>query len=202
MPVTQLETGMVFKGAKNLIITPYTASDTLGTTSYDIRSIVADSISIEQDDNTVNSKDAEFFDTPLIENTQLGKFQFSATCIDMQNTIMQKLFGCTVTDGGIVTFPSSYEDLYVLARIVFVDSESNDIIIPKLRLNSKLVIGTLKTGSAEGTIQGTAHLTKVASASAGTGAVETSMFMAATTAVGGTSSWFIKSGSSYVAIDY
>lgn len=200
MSVTQVETGMVFKGAKNLIITPYTASDTLGTDSYDIRSIVADSISIEQDDNTVNSKDAEFFDTPLIENTQLGKFQFSATCIDMQNTIMTKLFGCTV-NGDIVTFPSSYKDLYVLARIVFVDTESNDIIIPKLRLNSKLVIGTLKTGSAEGTIQGTAHLTSVATSAAGAGAVETSMFMAPTTA-SGNSTWFIKSGNAYAAVEY
>ena len=200
MSVKVIENGMVFQDAKNLFITPYTDAKTLGDNTYDIRSIVADSMSIEQDDNSVNTKDWEFGDSPLLENTTLGKFQFSATCVDFQNEIMMMLFGYkqlgdgVADDTKIIAAPVIYKDLYVAVRIVFEESESKDIIIPKLKLNSKAVIGTLKTGSAEGTISGTAYTTSVQDGASDPTEEETTMFMAPTSmADSGDSTWKIKS---------
>ena len=204
MSVKVIENGMVFQDAKNLYITPYTDANTVGDSTYDIRAIVADSMSIEQDDNSVNTKDWEFGDSPLLENTTLGKFQFSATCVDFQNEIMMLLFGYkqlgdgAADDTKIITAPTIYKDLYVAVRIVFEESASKDIIIPKLKLNSKAVIGTLKTGSAEGTISGTAYTTTVQGAPASSGGTgpkeETTMFMAPNAMAEGISStWLLKS---------
>lgn len=202
MAVTKLETGMVFQDAEHLYITPYTDSEgtNLGTDTYDLRAIVADSMSIEQDDNETNSKEWEFGDSPLLENVTLGSFQFSATCIDFQNVVLTKLFGCEEKNG-VIMFPSQYKDLYCAVRITFANSNSKDIIIPKLKMNSKAVIGTLKTGSAEGTISGTAYATEVKGASSGD-AVETPMFFAAHPSNEGASAWTIKSNGSFESIDY
>lgn len=194
MAVTRLDNGrIVFSNASHLYMTPYTSEDTIGSTTYDIRAIVADSINIEQDDNNVNTKDWEFGNTPLFENITLGNFQFSATCIDFQNDILTELFGCS-KDGDVIMFPSQYEDLFVAVRITFKDA-TKDIIIPKLKMNSKAVIGTLKTGSAEGTLAGTAYATPVVSSSSATAAYETPMVFAPKTAVPstGTSAWQIAS---------
>lgn len=199
MAVTTLDSGrIVFSNASHLYVTPYTAEDTIGTSTYDIRAIVADSISIEQDENTVNTKDWEFGSTPLFENIILGNFQFSATCIDFQNDILTELFGCT-KDGDVIMFPSQYDDLYAVVRITFKDS-NKDVIIPKLKLNSRAVIGTLKTGSAEGMLTGTAYSTVVVSGSTATAAYETPMVIAPSTAVpsSGTSAWQIESATGSV----
>lgn len=182
MAVKKLDNGrIVFSNASHLYVTPYTAEDTIGTDTYDIRAIVADSISIEQDDNNVNTKDWEFGNTPLFENIILGNFQFSATCIDFQNDILTTMFGCD-KDGDVIMFPSQYEDLYVAVRITFKDS-TKDIIIPKLKLNSKAVIGTLKTGSAEGTLSGTAYATGVVASGTAAAAYETPLFIPLASAV-------------------
>ena len=91
MAVTTLNSGkVVFSKSTQILLTPYTDVDTIGSTSYDLVDILADSLSFTPDDNTINSKDAEFRDEPLFENIMLGKIQFAATSTDMQNTIMKE----------------------------------------------------------------------------------------------------------------
>lgn len=161
MAVTKLDTGkIILKDAKAVYFTPYTDADTLGTTTYDITSIVADTLSFAPDDNTINSKDSEFKDEPLFENVMLGKVQFAATCIDFQNTIMTNLFGwaeeSTSTSGKSVFAPTDYKETWVKIEIRFDDS-SPIVVAPKVKLNSKINISTLKTGSAEGQLAGTCY---------------------------------------------
>lgn len=156
MAVTKLDSGrLVFSNAAYLLVTPYVDEDTLGTTTYDIVNIVGDSLSFTPDDNTVNSKEWEFGDTPLFENITLGKTQFAATCIDFQNDVMKAIFGWQEI-GGALAAPSSYKDLYAVVEVGF-KNESTVVVVPKLKLNSKAIISTLKTGTGEGQIAGTAY---------------------------------------------
>lgn len=156
MAVTKLDSGrLVFSNAAYLHVTPYVSEDEIGTTTYDIVNIVADSLSFTPDDNTVNSKEWEFGDTPLFENITLGKTQFAATCIDFQNDVMKVLFGWQDL-GGALAAPSSYKDLYAVVEVGF-KNESTVVVVPKLKLNSKAVISTLKTGTGEGQLAGTAY---------------------------------------------
>lgn len=162
MSVTKLNTGkVVLSNADYLYITPYTDEDTIGTTTYDVTEIVADSLSFTPDDNTINSKDSEFADVPLFENVLLGKVQFATNCTDLQNTIMKELMGWSeeavgATDLKGVFAPTSYKDLWIKIEVGF--NNSNKIVVaPKVKLNSKAVISTLKTGSAEGQLAGTCY---------------------------------------------
>lgn len=156
MAVTKLESGrIVLSNAAYLHVTPYTDEDTIGTTTYNIVNIVADTLSFTPDDNTVNAKEWEFGDTPLFENITLGKIQFAATCIDFQNDVLRTLFGWKEVGGALVA-PSSYKDLYAVVEVGF-KNEDVVVVVPKLKLNSKAIISTLKTGTGEGNLAGTAY---------------------------------------------
>lgn len=129
------------------------------STIYDITAIMADTVSIEQDDPETNDIASEFSDTPLDTNTTLGKYNFSATCIDFQNTIMKEFLGwkevslsTTGTASPAIAAQNAYEDMYAEIVIGF----SNAIVVlPKVHLNSKAVFSSLKSGAAEAQIAGT-----------------------------------------------
>lgn len=183
MAVTKLDSGrIVLSNAAYLHVTPYTDEDTIGATTYDIVNIVGDSLSLTPDDNTVNAKEWEFGDTPLFENITLGKIQFAATCIDFQNDVLKEMFGWQ-TCGDALVAPASYKDLYAVVEIGF-KNEDVAVVVPKLKLNSKAVISTLKTGTGEGNLAGTAYN---ASLTVGSATAETPMA-------------FIKDGATYTVL--
>lgn len=161
MAITKL-TGdrIVLSNADYLIVTPYTSESTIGTVSYDIVDIVGDTLSFTPDDNTVNSKEWEFGDTPLFENVNLGKIQFAATCVDFRNQVMEEIFGWTVGTSGAAYAPNGYKDLYAVVEVGF-KNEGIAVVVPKLKLNSKAVISTLKTGTGECQLAGTAYAAKM-----------------------------------------
>lgn len=156
MGLTKTDTGrVVLSNAEYVHVTPYVDEDTLGTTTYDIVDIVGDSLSFTPDDNTINAKESEFKDDPLFENVTLGKYQFAATCIDFQNIVMQHIYGWEV-DGDNVYAPTGYKDKYALIEVGF-RNEDIVVVAPKVKLNSKATIGSLKTGTGEGAMAGTAY---------------------------------------------
>lgn len=156
MAVTTLDSGrVVLSNAAYFHVTPYVKEDEVGTTTYDIVNIVADTLSLTPDDNTSNAKEWEFGDTPLFENITLGKIQFAATCIDFQNDVLKAMFGWKEVGGALVA-PNAYKDLYAVVEIGFKNEETV-VVVPKLKLNSKAVISTLKTGTGEGNLAGTAY---------------------------------------------
>ena len=156
MAITKTDTGrVVLSNAEYVHVTPYVDEDTLGTTTYDIVDIVGDSLSFTPDDNTINAKESEFKDDPLFENVTLGKYQFAATCIDFQNIVMQHIYGWEV-DGDNVYAPTGYKDKYALIEVCF-RNEDIVVVAPKVKLNSKATIGSLKTGTGEGAMAGTAY---------------------------------------------
>lgn len=156
MAITKTDTGrVVLSNAEYVHVTPYVNEDTLGTTTYDIVDIVGDSLSFTPDDNTINAKESEFKDDPLFENVTLGKYQFAATCIDFQNIVMQHIYGWEA-DGDNVYAPTGYKDKYALIEVGF-RNEDIVVVAPKVKLNSKATIGSLKTGTGEGAMAGTAY---------------------------------------------
>lgn len=159
---------IVFSNAKHMYCIPYINEDTIGSDVYDLVNIVGDTVSITPDDNTVNSKDSEFKDEPLFENVVLGKVQFAATCIDFQNAVMKHIFGWNEEETtGIVSMPTSYKDLHMAIILTFGEGIP-EVVLPKVKMNSKAVIATLKTGSGEGNLAGTAYAATIAGTKNGT----------------------------------
>lgn len=165
MATQKMDTGVItLSNAIGMEITPYVSNNgvlELGDTTYDITEIVADTVSITPDDNEVNTVDAEFRDTPLFENVTLGQVQFAATCTDFQNDMMKAIFGWDeVTQGTgqnvkkAVIAPLNYEELYAAIVVRFANRH---VVLPKVKMNSKAVLATLKTGYGEGQLAGTAY---------------------------------------------
>ena len=167
MAITRLSSGQVIlTNASHLYMTPYVGADTVGGTTYDVVSIVGDTISIEQDDPDTNEIAWEFGDTPLMQSITLGNVNFAATCIDMQSTILEKLFGWTKNANGVFA-PVAYADLYCAILITFHDSNLPYVILPKVKISSKAVIQSLKTGTAEAQLSGTAYAAYVSGSASG-----------------------------------
>lgn len=148
----------VLMSIERILFTPYISEDVVGFDQYDIRPIVGDSTSVEQQDNELNAKEHEFTANPLLENVNLGRFDFNAVCIDFQNPILAEIFGWDIDEVTNMAFaPDKYIERWVAIQIDFKNHNTPSIVIPKLKLNARTIIGTLKTGSAEGNIGGTAY---------------------------------------------
>lgn len=198
MAIKVLDSGrIVLSNAAYLHVTPYVSENEIGTQSYDIVNIVGDTLSFTPDDNTVNAKEWEFGDTPLFENITLGKIQFAATCIDFQNEVMKALMGWKLSaDNSVMYAPNSYKDIYAVLEVGF-HNEDVVVVVPKLKLNSKAVISTMKTGTAEGNLAGTAYNAELSTDKDTTGA-ETPMAILKT-GEGGNASYTVAVGESKVA---
>lgn len=146
----------VFANLKYLYFTPWTDESTLGTTTYDLVNIVGDTTSSEQDENEVNELPHEFSGAPLYENVNLGKKNFTTECIDFQNTVLKELFGWTVDDDGHAFAPVTYNDLYCKIEMGF-NSTKDIVVFPKVKLNSRAVIASMKTDAARANITGTCY---------------------------------------------
>ena len=157
MATTVIDTGKrVFANLKSILFTPWTSDSEVGTTTYDLVSIVGDTTSVEQADNTVNSIEHEFSSTPLYENVTLGAKTFTCECIDFQNDALKNLMGWTVEEGGDAFAPIAYKDLYCKIELQF-NSTEDVVCLPKVKLNSKAILSTMKTDASRGTISGTCY---------------------------------------------
>lgn len=145
----------VFSNLKYLYFTPWTDESTVGEVTYDLVNIVGDTTSSEQDENEVNELPHEFSNEPLYENINLGKKNFTTECIDFQNDVLKELFGWTI-DGNNAYAPTTYKDVYCHIEIGF-NSTNDVIVLPKVKLNSRAVIASMKTDAARANITGTCY---------------------------------------------
>lgn len=153
----------VFSNVKQFIAIPYTDinGETLGTNAYIFENLLADSVSFTPDDNTSNTKDGETKDEPIVENIVLGRCQFAATSLDMRADVLTAMMGWTDDEeNGITYAPSTYKPLYACILVSFTSTDRM-LIAPKVKINSKDVFSTLKTGSGEGQLAGTCYATTV-----------------------------------------
>lgn len=146
----------VFTNLKAILFTPWTSESTIGEATYDLVNIVGDTTSVEQADNNVNEIEHEFSSEPLYENITLGKKSFTCDCIDFQNPVLKNLFGWETTEGGDAFAPITYKDLFCKIEMQF--NSTNDIVVlPKVKMNSKVVLSSMKSNVSKGTISGTCY---------------------------------------------
>jgi len=159
----------VFKNAESLMMVPYVYNSTyddyvLGSDVYDLSAIIGDSIVIEQQDGDTIVKNNEFVASPLVECVSGAKYGFTAQCIDLQNKVLKACFSVMTVTGveNLAAFNDDHVLKYAMIRIRFRDSSMPDVILPKVQLNSKLLISQLKTRVSQGNIAGTAKTTYIA----------------------------------------
>lgn len=147
----------VFSNLAYVRVTPW-SSETSGPdkSTYDITEVVADTTSIEQADNDVYTIEHEFSSNPLYENIQLGDKTFTCESIDLQDVVLKDLFGWQPIGSDGVGAPNAYKHLYATVELGFVNSE-DEIVLPKVLLNSKAVIESMKTDASRATISGTCY---------------------------------------------
>lgn len=160
-----LDSGKVLlTNLKYMKLIPYTDEngETLGDKSFTFDTLLADSVSVEQDDNTVNSRDSETKDEPALENTVLGSYQIAATSLDVQDKILSAVMGWVTgtTDTDVSYAPTSYKPLWGMIIFAF-NSTDKCFVAPRVKLNTKIVISSLKTSSGELQIAGTAYAGKL-----------------------------------------
>lgn len=125
-------------------------------TTYDITEVVADTTTVEQAENETNTLDHEFSSAPLYENIQLGDKTFACESIDLQNEVLKGLFGWTETTEGALIAPVAYKALYGTIELGFINSK-DAIVLPKVLLNSRAVIASMKTDASRANINGTCY---------------------------------------------
>lgn len=150
---------IVFTGLKYMYITPWEKDEegklTLSTTTYEIVNIVGDTTSLEQEDNDVQEIEHEFSDTPLYEAVTLGKKTFTAECADYQQEVLVNLFGWEVK-GDAVVAPSGYKEFFAAIELGF-NSTNEVVVLPKVRLDSKIALASMKTDISRATISGSTY---------------------------------------------
>lgn len=149
----------VFSNAAYVRVTPWVKGEddklTVGKETYDITEVVADTISVEQAENDVNTIEHEFSSSPLYENIQLGDKTVALESIDLQNLVLKGLFGWTI-EGDNAYAPIAYTHLYAVVEIGFHSTE-DVIVLPKVLLNSHAVIASMKTDASRANISGTCY---------------------------------------------
>lgn len=154
----------VLDGLEKIIFTPYVAGEP-GNKSYLLESIVADSVSITQDDPSTNNIDCETSDTPIKTTTVQGGYTIEMVNADFRKDLLQKVLGyeapSNITPMGsssgatamnIAIAPESTPTLYCCIELVF--HEDAILVCPKVNLASKIDISSVKTETCKVTISG------------------------------------------------
>lgn len=171
MALETMGTRRVFSNLSKALFTPWTTKEVsgvtieeVGTKTYDLVDIVADTTSVEQADNEINTIDHEFSSAPLFENVNLGEKTFTTECVDFQNIVLKELFGWEITTAGDAFAPVGYKDLYCKVELHF-NSTEDILVLPKVKLNSRAVIASMKTDVSRANITGSCYPAKVTAGS-------------------------------------
>lgn len=170
MPLIETKTERkYFRKPESMMLVPYVYDDSeevndyvLGSDVYDISAVIGDSIVLEQKDGEVDEKFNEFVQSPLVRNVTAGAYDFTAQCLDLQDKVLRALFGAYTASGtngvvnGVAALPDDYQLQYAMIRIRFKDTNLSDIVLPKVQMNSKLLLQQMKSRGSQGNVSGTA----------------------------------------------
>lgn len=139
-----------------LYVKPFVNENTVGSDVYFLDEVIRDTTTITQDDPTDNKIENEFGSAPILNNVQLGSYQFSAEVADMQAELLEKLCGYVAEDGKVYA-PSVYTPVYAEIALVFKLSDTQYVaaVLPKVQLNSKATFDSLSTSMGRITLAGT-----------------------------------------------
>lgn len=166
MANVDLKNPVILGGVTEIILTPYTdvAGTSLGTDSYVMDNIIADSTSITQEENTTNAIEGETKDEPIFENITLGSYTFAANSGDIQGVVLEKVFGfikSSDASSDIYMAPTVYKPTWSKVEVKF--GESGSVVCPRVKLSCRVNASSLKTGITQGEITGTCYAGSVGS---------------------------------------
>lgn len=128
--------------------------------SFILEDVVEDTTSISQDDNETTNIECETSDSPIISIIKLGKWQLASEIGDTQKDLLVALAGFTSdTTGNRTIAPSTYKALYAKVDVVQVQPDGTTMVayvLPKVQLNTKLLIESLNSNLARISLAGTA----------------------------------------------
>ena len=158
---------LILGGVTRIVFVPWTKAEVTGvwskgTAGFALDDVVADTTSITQDDPETNAVDCETRDEPIYENVTLGSYNFSCESGNIDKDILQNALGYKISGEGSTLkayAPASYKELWAEIEVQF--SNGTSLVLPKVKLNSKIDASSLKTGIVRGIIGGTAYSTKV-----------------------------------------
>lgn len=165
--VSKIGKNLILAGVKRIIFVPWTKSAESGEwskseTGFALDDVVADTTAISQNDPETNAVDCETRDEPIVENVTQGSYQFSCESANIDKDILQYCLGFTITGEGTslkAYAPASYKEIWGEVEVQFENGTS--MVLPKVKMNSKIDASSLKTGVVRGVISGTAYTTLV-----------------------------------------
>lgn len=141
--------------AKEIIVAAWGAGDsTYPTEGEALHYVIADTLSVNQDDAEEQSFEFETSDAPEVFYTA-GAYQVDLNNAEISKDYMTKIMGWVeTTDPEGVVAPETYESRYVALQVKFADDDY--FFLPKISVAPKLVMESVKTSLVYGTLSGTA----------------------------------------------
>ncbi len=150
---------------KYILIQAWQSATEKGTgTVYSLSDVLRDSTSISTADPNTASIDNELSDTPIRQNVTLGETTFSTTLEDIQEDVLKDICGFQVDATSKKLYaPKSYSDKFAEITIVLDQGGTNyyAIVLPKVQLNSKIILESLSSSMVGVQIAGTCLVTEV-----------------------------------------
>lgn len=151
---------------KYIVVTMFNGAETDDTPkgdSYIIETAVRDTVTLSPDENTSTDIECETSDTPILSVVTLGRYQVSSEIADVQDDILAAIGGFTIV-GDKAYAPASYTERYCKLDVAFemADGTLTAFVIPKLQLNTRLMIESLNSNIARTNLAGTAQSISVA----------------------------------------
>jgi hypothetical protein len=151
----------LYTKAKQIVIGVYnegeedTAVDSLVTLDY----VVADSLSINQDDADENTVDCETSDAPILDDYTAGDYKVDLNNASLDASFLTGVMGWQTLynsekKGAGYAAPQTFDTRYIALQVKFSDKKY--VFLPKIAISPKCVFESLKTNVAYGTLSGTA----------------------------------------------
>lgn len=135
---------------------------TAPTSGDALDNVIADSLSITQDDADENTIDCETSDSPILTNYTAGSVKVDLNNASIDSDFLTKVMGWEqITIGSTNTgyaMPETFTTRYIALQVKFA---SGYIYLPKIAIAPKLVFESLKTNVAYGTLSGTAEVVEL-----------------------------------------
>lgn len=153
---------ILFNKATEVLLGVWADEETAPTSAdvVNLRYIIADSLSMNQDDADENTIDNELSDDPILQSYSVGAYKVDLNNASIDPEFLTKIMGWEelASDAGFVS-PQTYTTKYISIQIKF--SATKYIYMPKVAIAPKLIFESLKTNVGYGTLSGTATAAKI-----------------------------------------
>lgn len=141
--------------AKEILIGAWSSeSESYPTTGEALDYVIADTLSVTQDDPTSQEFEFETTDTKEVFYTA-GSYKVDLNNAELSEKFVEEVMGWVkTTDPAGLVSPETYENRYIALQVKF--SDTCYFFIPRISIAPKLNMASVKTNLVYGTLSGTA----------------------------------------------